>query len=147
MAESEKTARWREEERYLDGDRSRPFKVWFDAEHGCARFWAKGTFSGPEAKKMNDVEKQLMDELGKVHWLIEIGECSFDAAGREVFVEAGKDPRNDKLAFVGLPAPVRMILSAMAFFSGRGLHERQFSAAGVPDAFAWFGLGSSPKAG
>jgi hypothetical protein len=141
MVELEKAARWREEERHLDGDRSRPFRVWFDAEHGCARFWAKGTFTGPEAKKMNDVEKQLMDELGKVHWLIEIGECSFDAAGRDVFVEAGKDPRNDKLAFVGLPAPVRLILSTMAMFKGRANQERQFSAADVPAAFAWFKQG------
>lgn len=140
-AAEERTAKarnWLEQARTLDGDEGRPFKVWFDEAHGCARFWAKGKFTGAEAKRMNDVEKQLMDDLGKVHWLIEIGECTFDAAGRAVFVEAAKDPRNDKLAFVGLPAPVRVILGLMARLQGRAAQERQFAAGDVEQAFAWF---------
>jgi len=129
---------WHEHPRFLDGDESRPFKVWYDAEHGCARFWARGSFNGADAKRMNDVEKQLMDDLGKVHWLIEIGQCQFDAAARSVFVEAGKDQRNDKLAFVGLPGPVRWILTLVALIQGNGNKERQFAAADVETAMAWF---------
>ena len=87
---------------------------------------------------MNDVEKELMDDLGKVHWLIEIGQCKFDAAGRNVFVEAGNDPRNDKLAFIGLPAPVRWILTLVALVKGRSRQERQFSSANTDKAFTWF---------
>ena len=131
-------ARWPEQPRFLDGDESRPFKVWYDTAHGCARFWARGSFNGADARRMNDVEKQLMDDLGKVHWLIEIGECTFDSAARAVFVEAGKDERNGKLAFVGLPTPVRWILTLVAMMKGRGGQERQFAAADVPQAFAWF---------
>jgi len=131
-------SKWPEQQRFLDSDQSRPFKVWYDAGHGCARFWARGSFNGADARRMNDVEKQLMDDLGKVHWLIEIGECRFDAAARAVFVEAGKDQRNDKLAFVGLPTPVRWILTLMATFQGKGNKERQFAAADVEKAFAWF---------
>jgi hypothetical protein len=129
---------WPEQERYLDGDTSRPFKVWYDAAHGCARFWARGSFNGAEARRMNDVEKQLMDDLGKVHWLIEIGECKFDSAARAVFVEAGKDARNGKLAFVGLPAPIRWMLTLIGSIQGKGNRERQFAATDVERAFAWF---------
>ena len=56
---------------------------------------------------------------------------------RAVFVEAGKDPRNGKLAFLGLPAPVRVILTAIAWLKGRRKQERQFAAAGTEEAFAW----------
>jgi len=129
---------WLEHPRFLDGDESRPFKVWYDPDHGCARFWARGSFNGSDAKRMNNVEKQLMDELGKVHWLIEIGQCKFDAAARSVFGEAGKDQRNDRLAFVGLPLPVRWILTLAALIRGKGSKERQFAAADVEKAFAWF---------
>jgi len=87
---------------------------------------------------MNNVEKELMNELGKVHWLIEIGQCKFDAAARSVFGEAGNDLRNDKLAFVGLPLPVRWILTLTAFARGKGNKERQFAEADVEEAFAWF---------
>jgi len=133
-----KAGNWPERLLFLDGDQSRPFKVWYDPAHGCARFWARGTFNGADAKRMNDVEKQLMDELGKVHWLIEIGECTFDSAARGVFAEAGKDPRNGKLAFVGLPGPIRMILTLMAMMRGKGSQERQFARGDVEQALAWF---------
>jgi hypothetical protein len=129
---------WIETPLYIDGDQTRPFKVWYDEVHHCARFWAKGSFNGREAKYMNQVEKQLMDDRGKVHWLIEIGECQFDSEARNVFVEAGKDPRNDKLAFVGLPAPVRFLLSVIARFKGRHGQERQFAAEDRDRAFSWF---------
>lgn len=125
--------RWTEQVRFVGG---RPFKVWYDTEHGCARFWARGAFTGADATHMNAVEKQLMDDLGKVHWVIEIGECKLDAAARRVFAEAGKDPRNDKLAFVGLPAVVRWILTLSAKLRGNP-RERHFAAGDVDKAFAW----------
>lgn len=117
-------------------DKRQPsYKVWWDEKEAVGRYQGAGYMSDEMAEKVSQDEIALMEQKGKINWLIDLsGASSYSAEAKKIFAKTIHHPNVNKIAFIGSSTFIKIIVQQILESDGK-LKANHFLTEG--EAFKW----------